>query len=65
MMVRMGALHGLRVLEFEAIGPAPFAGMMLADMGADVLLIDRAVDVFRRVCVERHRELGLAPSVRR
>ena len=32
------------MLEFEAIGPAPFAGMMLADMGADVLLVDRATD---------------------
>ena len=38
----MGPLAGLRVLEFEAIGPGPFAGMMLADMGADVLLVDRA-----------------------
>ena len=37
----MGPLAGLRVLEFEAIGPGPFAGMMLADMGADVLLVDR------------------------
>ena len=40
----MGPLAGLRVLEFEAIGPAPFAGMMLADMGADVLLVDRRED---------------------
>ena len=39
-----GPLAGLRVLEFEAIGPGPFAGMMLADMGADVLLVDRPVD---------------------
>ncbi len=37
----MGPLAGLRVLEFEAIGPGPFAAMMLADMGADVLLVDR------------------------
>jgi len=36
-----GPLAGLRVLEFEAIGPGPFCGMMLADMGADVLVIDR------------------------
>jgi alpha-methylacyl-CoA racemase len=36
-----GPLSGLRVLEFEAIGPGPFAAMMLADMGADVLLVDR------------------------
>jgi alpha-methylacyl-CoA racemase len=37
----MGPLSGIRVLEFESIGPAPFAGMLLADMGADVLVIDR------------------------
>jgi alpha-methylacyl-CoA racemase len=36
-----GPLAGVRVLEFEAIGPGPFAGMLLADMGADVLLVDR------------------------
>ena len=40
----MGPLAGLRVLEFEAIGPGPFAGMMLADMGADVILVDRPLD---------------------
>ena len=40
----MGPLTGVRVLEFEAIGPAPFGAMMLADMGADVLLVDRAED---------------------
>jgi alpha-methylacyl-CoA racemase len=40
----MGPLAGVRVLEFEAIGPAPFCGMMLADMGADVLLVDRPSD---------------------
>jgi alpha-methylacyl-CoA racemase len=37
-----GPLAGVRVLEFEAIGPAPFAGMLLADMGADVVVVDRA-----------------------
>jgi alpha-methylacyl-CoA racemase len=40
----MGPLAGLKILEFEAIGPGPFCGMMLADMGADVLLIDRPDD---------------------
>jgi alpha-methylacyl-CoA racemase len=40
----MGPLAGIRVLEFEAIGPGPFGGMMLADMGADVLLVDRPSD---------------------
>jgi alpha-methylacyl-CoA racemase len=37
----MGPLRGIKVLEFESIGPAPFAGMLLADMGADVLVVDR------------------------
>ena len=37
-----GPLAGVRVLELGGIGPAPFAGMMLADLGADVVRIDRA-----------------------
>jgi alpha-methylacyl-CoA racemase len=40
----MGPLEGIRVLEFEAIGPGPFAGMLLADLGADVLVVDRPAD---------------------
>jgi alpha-methylacyl-CoA racemase len=36
-----GPLAGLRVVELAGIGPAPFAGMVLADLGADVLRIDR------------------------
>jgi alpha-methylacyl-CoA racemase len=37
----MGPLHGVRVIELVGLGPGPFAAMMLADMGADVLRIDR------------------------
>ncbi len=36
-----GPLAGVRVVEFAGIGPVQFAGMMLADMGADVIRIDR------------------------
>ena len=36
-----GPLVGLRVVEFAGIGPGPFAAMLLADMGADVVRIDR------------------------
>jgi alpha-methylacyl-CoA racemase len=36
-----GPLAGLRILELAGIGPVPFAGMMLADMGADVVRVDR------------------------
>jgi alpha-methylacyl-CoA racemase len=39
-----GPLRGLRVLEMPAIGPVPFCGMLLADLGADVLRIDRVQD---------------------
>jgi len=41
MSKKAGPLAGIKVLEFEAIGPGPFCGMMLADMGADVLVVDR------------------------
>ena len=34
-------LAGLRIIEFAGIGPGPFAGMMLADMGADIIRIER------------------------
>jgi len=36
-----GPLNGVRVLEIAGIGPGPFCGMLLADMGADVLRVDR------------------------
>jgi alpha-methylacyl-CoA racemase len=41
----MGPLQGVRILEIAGIGPGPFAGMMLSDMGAEVLRIDRAQNV--------------------
>jgi alpha-methylacyl-CoA racemase len=40
-----GPLSGVRVLELPNIGPVQFAGMLLADMGAEVLRLDRATDV--------------------
>ena len=40
-MNRTGALKGVRILELAGIGPGPFCGMMLADMGAEVVQIDR------------------------
>jgi len=39
-----GPLKGLKVIEMVGIGPCPFAAMMLADMGADVIRIDRKPD---------------------
>ena len=37
----MGALSGYRIIELAGIGPAPMGGMMLADMGAEVIRIER------------------------
>ena len=41
----MGALDGVRIVEFAGIGPGPFCSMLLADMGADVIRVDRAANV--------------------
>jgi alpha-methylacyl-CoA racemase len=40
-----GPLDGIRIIELAGIGPGPFCGMLLADMGADVLRLDRAGSV--------------------
>ncbi|WP_432197476.1 CaiB/BaiF CoA transferase family protein [Streptomyces sp. bgisy027] len=42
-----GPLAGLRVLELGGIGPGPFCGMILADMGAEVIRIDRTAEAGR------------------
>jgi alpha-methylacyl-CoA racemase len=38
---RSGPLNGLRIIEIVGLGPGPFAGMLLADMGAEVIAVDR------------------------
>ena len=47
-----GPLDGLRIIELAGLGPAPFAGMMLADAGADIVRIDR----FERATYPPHSE---------
>ena len=37
----MGPLSGIRVVEMAGLGPAPFCGMTLADLGAEVIRVDR------------------------
>jgi len=37
----MGPLRGIRIVEFAGIGPGPYCGMLLADMGAEIVRIDR------------------------
>ena len=36
----MGPLSGIKIIEFAGLGPGPFCGMVLADMGADVIVVD-------------------------
>ena len=40
----MGILSGYKMVEFAGIGPAPMAAMLLSDMGAEILRIDRIED---------------------
>jgi alpha-methylacyl-CoA racemase len=61
-----GPLRGVRVLELGGIGPVPFAGMMLADMGAEVVRIhrvdavERGADPFASPVMDRaRRSVGL------
>jgi alpha-methylacyl-CoA racemase len=39
--IKMGPLKGIRVIEMAGIGPGPFCAMMLSDMGAEVIRVDR------------------------
>lgn len=55
----MGPLHGFRIIELAGLGPGPFCGMMLADMGATVIRVDRPGSSFinlDRDPLLRHRQ---------
>ncbi len=43
----MGPLHGVRIVEIAGIGPGPFAAMALADLGAEIIRIDRTGNVLK------------------
>ncbi len=47
----MGPLEGVKIVEFAGIGPGPHCCMLLADMGADVVRVDRAGNVGRKGAV--------------
>lgn len=44
----MGPLKGIKVIEMAGIGPGPFAGMLLADMGAEVISVERRTDPHKK-----------------
>ena len=61
-----GPLAGLRVVEFSGIGPGPLAGQLLADLGADVVTIDRAsCPAPDRSDVNRRNKRSVALDLRR
>ncbi|QUN32784.1 CoA transferase (plasmid) [Cupriavidus sp. KK10] len=51
---KQGPLAGLRVLEMAGIGPGPFCGMLLADLGADVVVVDRLQAGAQSIDLGRH-----------
>lgn len=48
----MGVLSGYRIIELAGIGPAPMCAMLLSDMGADVIRIDRLADAGLGIAME-------------
>jgi alpha-methylacyl-CoA racemase len=54
----MGPLAGLKLIEIASIGPGPFAAMLLADMGAEVLRIERPVGSGASLAVDRVLKRG-------
>jgi len=59
-----GPLSSIRVIELAAIGPVPFCGMLLSDMGADVIRVDRAsggpgLGELAKVCGRGKRSIAL------
>ena len=51
----VGPLQGFRIIELAGIGPGPFCGMMLSDMGAEVIRVDRLGGGGRRDVLARNR----------
>src|ERR1700686_2819682 len=64
--MRQGPLAGLKIVEFSGIGPGPFCGMLLSDMGADVLRIDRKDgDRGEKTHVTRRGRRSVGPDLKR
>ncbi len=58
----MGPLQGFRIIELAGIGPGPFCGMMLSDMGAEVIRVDRlssATQAPKDVLARNRRSIAL------
>ena len=54
-----GPLTGYKVIEIAGIGPGPFCAMLLADMGAEVIRVDRAQNVRGAAPAEPPKDVSL------
>jgi len=62
MLQRSGPLKGVRIVEMAGLGPAPFAAMHLADLGAEVVRIARPGQKFPLPIDAKYNLLQLDPS---
>lgn len=53
----MGPLKGIKIIELAGIGPVPLCGMMLSDMGAEVIRVDRASDGPSSITIDRPNDI--------
>src|SRR5258705_666878 len=60
-----GPLTSLRVVEFSGIGPGPLVGQLLADLGADVVAVDRRSGKADPADVKRRNKRSLALNLRK
>ena len=59
-----GPLHNLKVIEMTGLGPCPLAGQLLADMGAEVIVIDRASAVVDPTDINRRNKKSIALNLK-
>ena len=52
-----GPLNGLKIIEFEGIGPAPLAGQLLSDLGADVIKSKKSTENIKEPILDRNKKL--------
>ncbi len=60
----MGPLQGIKIIEIAGIGPGPFAGMLMADMGAEVIMIERKASDMRIPDVNRRGKKSIALNLK-
>ena len=60
----MGPLKGFKIIEMAGIGPGPFAGMILADMGAEVIIIERSTSKNRMPDCNRRGKRSIALNLK-